>query len=77
MLIIVDLTFDMSGGPKGAKRSLRRPIDGGVDHMLLEWLVSDRCDDYGLGRLSCFSVKHRFDVVPVRVEDESTIVAGM
>ena len=23
-------TFDMSGGPKGAKRPLARPIDGGV-----------------------------------------------
>ena len=25
-----DLTFDMSGGPKGAKRPLERPLDGGV-----------------------------------------------
>ena len=25
-----DLTFDMSGGAKGAKRPLRRPLDGGV-----------------------------------------------
>jgi len=25
-----DLTFDMSGGPKGAKRPLARPLDGGV-----------------------------------------------
>src|SRR5664280_1439091 len=24
------LTFDMSGGPKGAKRPLERPLDGGV-----------------------------------------------
>jgi len=24
------LTFDMSGGPKGAKRPLRRPLDEGV-----------------------------------------------
>jgi hypothetical protein len=24
------LTFDMSGGAKGAKRPLRRPLDGGV-----------------------------------------------
>ena len=24
------LTFDMSGGPKGAKRPLGRPLDGGV-----------------------------------------------
>ena len=24
------LTFDMSGGPKGAKRPLARPLDGGV-----------------------------------------------
>jgi hypothetical protein len=25
-----DLTFDMSGGPKGAQRPLGRPLDGGV-----------------------------------------------
>ena len=25
-----DLTFDMSGGAKGAKRPLGRPLDGGV-----------------------------------------------
>ena len=25
-----DLTFDMSGGPKGAKQPLARPLDGGV-----------------------------------------------
>jgi len=25
-----DLTFDMSGGPKGAKQPLERPLDGGV-----------------------------------------------
>ena len=25
-----DLTFDMSGGPKGAKRPLARPLDGEV-----------------------------------------------
>ena len=25
-----DLTFDMSGGPKGAQRPLERPLDGGV-----------------------------------------------
>ena len=25
-----DLTFDMSGGPKGAKRPLERPLDGRV-----------------------------------------------
>jgi hypothetical protein len=25
-----DLTSNMSGGPKGAKRPLRRPLDGGV-----------------------------------------------
>jgi hypothetical protein len=24
------LTFDMSGGPKGAKQALERPLDGGV-----------------------------------------------
>ena len=24
------LTFDMSGGPRGAKRPLARPLDGGV-----------------------------------------------
>jgi len=24
------LTFDMSGGPKGAKQPLERPLDGGV-----------------------------------------------
>ncbi len=24
------LTFDMSGGPKGAQRPLERPLDGGV-----------------------------------------------
>ena len=29
-LCLCCLTFDMSGGPKGAKRPLRRPLDGGV-----------------------------------------------
>ena len=28
------LTFDMSGGPKGAKRPLGRPLDGGVRRLL-------------------------------------------
>ena len=28
------LTFDMSGGPKGAKRPLGRPLDGGVRCLL-------------------------------------------
>ena len=28
------LTFDMSGGPKGAKRPLERPLDGGVRRRL-------------------------------------------
>ena len=27
------LTFDMSGGPKGAKRPLERPLDGGVGRL--------------------------------------------
>src|SRR5665213_2256383 len=30
MLALCCLTFDMSGGPKGAKRPLVRPLDGGV-----------------------------------------------
>ena len=30
LLLKRDLTFDMSGGPKGAKRPLERPLDGGV-----------------------------------------------
>ena len=30
------LTFDMSGGPKGAKRPLERPLDGGVRRHLPE-----------------------------------------
>ena len=28
------LTFDMSGGPKGAKRPLGRPLDGGVRRLV-------------------------------------------
>src|SRR5450755_3615610 len=28
--LLLGLTFDMSGGPKGAKRPLERPLDGGV-----------------------------------------------
>ena len=32
-------TFDMSGGPKGAKRPLGRPLDGGVRRHL----THDRC----------------------------------
>ena len=27
-------TFDMSGGPKGAKRPLGRPLDGGVSEVI-------------------------------------------
>ena len=34
------LTFDMSGGPKGAKRPLERPLDGGVRRQR-----SAHCDD--------------------------------
>ena len=34
-LALRDLTFDMSGGPKGAKRPLERPLDGGVRHRRL------------------------------------------
>jgi hypothetical protein len=30
-----DLTFDMSGGPKGAKRPLGRPLDGGVRFLIV------------------------------------------
>ena len=29
-MLVWRLTFDMSGGPKGAKRPLERPLDGGV-----------------------------------------------
>ena len=37
-----DLTFDMSGGAKGAKRPLGRPLDGGVRHHggnLRDWIL--------------------------------------
>src|SRR5450432_1934230 len=33
------LTFDMSGGPKGAKRPLGRPLDGGVRCRLHEYAL--------------------------------------
>ena len=35
------LTFDMSGGAKGAKRPLGRPLDGGVrTHALRAWSLT-------------------------------------
>ena len=41
-------SIDMSGGPKGAKRPLARPLDGGLCHIatLLEVLI-DRGNQFG------------------------------
>jgi hypothetical protein len=36
------LTFDMSGGPKGAKRPLGRPLDGGVSLQLTHGRANDQ-----------------------------------
>src|SRR5580765_2579421 len=41
------LTFDMSGGPKGAKRPLGRPLDGGVRrHDRTHDVAGYYCDAY-------------------------------
>ena len=37
------LTFDMSGGPKGAKRPLARPLDGGVRCLRSDCDECERC----------------------------------
>ncbi len=42
-----DLTFDMSGRPKGAKRPLGRRLDGGVRfQLLLQLELHERLDPY-------------------------------
>ena len=39
------LTFDMSGGPKGAKRPLERPLDGGVRRRAHDSSASGNCKE--------------------------------
>src|SRR5690349_10661515 len=43
--ILGRLTFDMRGGPKGAKRPLERPLDGRVRHLFAprQKRVPDEC----------------------------------
>src|SRR5665213_2411552 len=64
------LTFDMSGGAKGAKRPLGRPLDGGVRRSLLEssqvrkrrrWSKPGQPASPVGGRAVCQSVLERHD----------------
>ena len=65
------LTFDMSGGAKGAKRPLGRPLDGGVRRLVFhvaEPPIDDELDLHSI--LSCglailrHVFKHEFRMVP-------------
>ena len=68
-----DLTFDMSGGPKGAKRPLARPLDGGVrlPRSALEER-RDRCDELLLVPGPCETL-HRCQCASADVREQADI----